>query len=105
MGYARTDARTDAGRTKTIFLINGLKTPARCAGHKNKNKTNIAIIININVSGHSSRKGTECEHDEICTEKAGNGKERQNLIYYIPRVIAEERLAANYDGFAPSSMD
>ena len=36
MGHARTDARTDArthARTKTIFLVNGFKTLARCAGH------------------------------------------------------------------------
>ena len=34
MGYARTDARTPHGRTKTIFLVNGFKTPALRAGHK-----------------------------------------------------------------------
>ncbi len=33
MGYSRTHARTDA-RTKTIFLVNGFKTPALRAGHK-----------------------------------------------------------------------
>ena len=33
MGYTRTDGRTHAGRTKTIFLVNGFKNPALRAGH------------------------------------------------------------------------
>ena len=34
IGYTRTDGRTHAGRTNTIFLVNGFKNPALRAGHK-----------------------------------------------------------------------
>ena len=34
MGYRRTHGRTHAGRTNTIFLVNGFKNPALRAGHE-----------------------------------------------------------------------
>ena len=39
MGYTRTHGRTHAGRTNTIFLVNGFKNPALRAGQNKKGET------------------------------------------------------------------
>ena len=75
-----TDGRTPHARTKTIFLVNGFKTPALRAGQKlrSANRAKRTLKMNLSISSPRSRR-------------RGQGNSSSNINYLPPATTGARR--------------